>query len=373
MSGLSLSMVILTVVGARPQFIKARPVSTALAAAGLREVVLHTGQHYDDKMSGIFFRELGLRKPDIQLGVGSGSHAVQTGAMLVGIEAAILEHKPDWVLVFGDTNSTLAGALAASKLQVPVAHVEAGLRSFNPQMPEEVNRIVADSLSQALFAPTLTACQNLYREGSAQTRVYLVGDVMFDAVLLFREMAMRSSKVLDDLRLSAKSYVLATVHRAENTDCQDRLRKILEGLSLVAQQVAIVMPLHPRTRRVLSTLNIRLPPNLRLIEPVGFLDMQRLEIGAEVIATDSGGVQKESFWHGVPCVTFRDETEWVELVESGVNTLCPPTSADTIATAILEARTRRVPTLPLHGDGTAATQIVRHLSAHPTPRRAKSQ
>lgn len=359
-------MLILTILGARPQFIKAAPVSLALAAAGLREIVLHTGQHYDDNMSGVFFRELGLRAPDIHLGVGSRSHAQQTAAMLVGIEKALLEHKPAWVLVYGDTNSTLAGALAAAKLRLPVAHVEAGLRSFNLLMPEEVNRLVADRLSRALFAPTSAACQNLRREGFPLDSVHRVGDVMFDAIRMFREAALRPSRVLAELRLQPKRYCLATIHRAENTDCPERLRAIFEGLGLAAQSLPVVLPLHPRTRQALRQLELEPPPNLRVLEPVGFLDMQRLEMDARVIATDSGGVQKEAFWHRVPCVTLRDETEWVELLETGANQLCPPASPARICAQLLEAQGRQVQPAPLYGDGTAARQIAALLSA-PAP------
>ncbi|HWX20978.1 MAG TPA: UDP-N-acetylglucosamine 2-epimerase (non-hydrolyzing) [Candidatus Binatia bacterium] len=361
-------MVILTVLGARPQFIKAKPVSAALADAGLREILLHTDQHYDDNMSGVFFRELGLRTPDIHLGVGSGSHGEQTGAMLIGVEKAILQHKPDWTLIYGDTNSTLAGALAASKLNVPVAHVEAGLRSFNLGMPEEINRIVADRLSLLLFAPTPAACENLCREGHPENRVHCVGDVMFDAILAFRETVLRSSKALTDLQLAPKSYFLATIHRAENTDRPARLRAIVDGLNLVAQTLPGVLPLHPRTRRAVQKLGLAFSPNLRVIEPLGFLDMQRLEMEARMIATDSGGVQKEAFWHRVPCVTLRDETEWVELVEAGANQLCPPADPRRICAHLLEASQRQVQSAPLYGNGTAAKQIAALLRASSEPR-----
>jgi UDP-GlcNAc3NAcA epimerase len=354
---------ILTIVGARPQFIKAAPVSRALAEAGLVELLLHTGQHYDGNMSDVFFRELGLRSPDIHLGVGSGSHATQTGAMLVGIEKAVLEREPDLVLIYGDTNSTLAGALAASKLGVPVAHVEAGLRSFNRSMPEEINRLVADQLSTLLFVPTETALRNLRREGCGPEGVYLVGDVMRDAIDLFAEKARSAPGILEDLQLTQKSYILATIHRAENTDRPATLRAIFEGLGLAAREIPVIVPLHPRTRQALQRLGAPPPPGVRLIDPVGFLDMQRLEMGARVIATDSGGVQKEAFWHKVPCVTLRNETEWVELIQAGVNCLCRADDPALIAQTLLAAKPRPYLAPEMYGDGTAARKIAAQLLA----------
>jgi UDP-GlcNAc3NAcA epimerase len=354
---------ILTIVGARPQFIKAAPVSRALAEAGLAEVLLHTGQHYDGNMSDVFFRELELRAPDIHLGVGSGSHAAQTGAMMVGIEKAALEREPDMVLIYGDTNSTLAGALAASKLDVPVAHVEAGLRSFNRNMPEEINRLVADRLSTLLFVPTETALRNLRREGCGEEGLFLVGDVMRDAIDLFAEKARSAPGILADLQLTHKSYILATIHRAENTDHPAKLRAIFEGLGRAARKTPVIVPLHPRTRKALQQLGAPPPPGVRLIDPVGFLDMQRLEMGARVIATDSGGVQKEAFWHKVPCVTLRDETEWVELTQAGVNTLCRADNPALIAQTLLAAGPFPDPAPEMYGDGTAARKIAAHLLA----------
>jgi UDP-GlcNAc3NAcA epimerase len=354
-------MKILTIVGARPQFIKAAPVSRALTEAAIEEVLLHTGQHYDRNMSDVFFQELGLRAPNLHLGIGSGSHAEQTAAMLVGIEKAILRHQPGWVLIYGDTNSTLAGALAAAKLHVPIAHVEAGLRSFNLRMPEEINRLVADRLSTILFAPTQTACANLRREGYPDAGIFLVGDVMYDAILGFRERARQDSHILAQLQLASNSFALATIHRAENTDSPKTLQTIFEGLALAARQMPVVIPLHPRTRKALALLGQALPENVRVIEPLGFLDMQCLEMAARVIATDSGGVQKEAFWHGVPCVTLRAETEWVELTEAGVNRLCPPTDAANICEALLGAKFPAGTLNTLYGDGTAAKKIAARL------------
>jgi UDP-GlcNAc3NAcA epimerase len=331
-------MKLVTVIGARPQFIKAAPVSRALRAhGGIQEFLLHTGQHYDANMSQVFFDELEIPRPDLDLQVGSGSHAEQTARMLTGIEAALLREKPDRVLVYGDTNSTLAGALAAAKLQLPVAHVEAGLRSFNPRMPEEINRVLTDHCADLLLAPTRAAVANLRREGVPDERIALVGDVMYDAALFYAERAAQRSRILSDLALEPGRYVLATVHRAENTDVPGRLAAILEGLGEIAREEPVVLPLHPRTRARIGSASQSALRRLRVIDPVGYLDMVLLERHAALIATDSGGVQKEAYFHGVPCVTLRDETEWVELVELGWNRLAPPTSAAAVAAPIRAA------------------------------------
>lgn len=360
-------MKVVTIVGARPQFIKAVPVSRALEQAGIQEFLLHTGQHYDAEMSDVFFKELELRPPDLNLHVGSGSHGEQTAAMLVGIERALVAQKPDWVLIYGDTNSTLAGAVAAAKLRLPVAHVEAGLRSFNRRMPEELNRIVADALSTLLFVPTENARQNLVKEGVAEARIVWTGDVMLDAALMFRERALANSHVLTSLGLSEKGYLLATVHRAENTDSPARLKIILDGLNEVARELPVIFPVHPRTRIALKDLGFDptspLPLcSLRLVAPVGFLDMLRLEMSAAVIATDSGGVQKEAFFHGVPCVTLRDETEWVETVALGWNRLVSTLDPEAIAQAILAARGSDGHPATPYGDGQAVRSIVEGLT-----------
>lgn len=351
---------ILTIVGARPQFIKAAPVSAALARAGLQEFLLHTGQHYDRSMSEIFFEELGLRPPDLNLEVGSASHAEQTAAMLLGIERALLAQKPDWMVIYGDTNSTLAGALAAAKLHLPVAHVEAGLRSFNRRMPEEINRVVADVIADILFVPTATAQQNLQREGVPKERIIRTGDVMLDVALMFRDVARERSFILDRLGLTDGGYVLATVHRAENTDDPARLAVIVGGLATVARELQVVLPLHPRTRKLI-TAGVVQTGGIQIVEPVGFLDMLRLEMSAAVIATDSGGVQKEAFFHRVPCVTLRDETEWVESVELGWNRLCPPVEAGPLAAAVLAARGTAGRAGQPYGDGRAAELIAARL------------
>lgn len=356
---------ILTIVGARPQFIKAAAVSRALRPIlEIEEVLAHTGQHYDANMSDVFFRELDLAEPDYHLGIGSGSHGWQTGRMLEAIEAVLLAEKPDRVVVYGDTNSTLAGALAAAKLNIPVAHVEAGLRSFNRRMPEETNRVVADHVSDLLFAPTTTARQNLLAEGIAEDRIHLVGDVMYDAALYYGSKALRESRILESLQAKPGEYVLATVHRAENTDSAALLTALFDGLIQVSENLPVVLPLHPRTRRALERegLMARVARALRLIDPVGYLDMVMLEKHAGVVVTDSGGVQKEAFFYRVPCVTVRQETEWVELVELGWNRLAPPLSADFLVNAVNEALAKLPSTGENpYGDGHSAEKIVQTL------------
>jgi len=358
-----------TIVGARPQFIKAAAVSRVLRAnGGVEELLVHTGQHYDENMSDVFFDELEIPQPDYHLGIGSGSHGTQTGRMLEAIERVLREERPDGVLVYGDTNSTLAGALAAAKLHVPVAHVEAGMRSFNRRMPEEINRVLTDHLSGLLFASTQTAVNNLRHEGIPAEAVHLVGDVMYDVALYYAHRAATQSRVLAALGLAARQYVLATIHRAENTDHAGRLAAIVGGLEQVAQEIPVVFPVHPRTRKVLEHQG-RLPtgcPGLRLVAPVGYLDMVTLEKNAAVIATDSGGVQKEAYLYRVPCVTLRDETEWVELVEVGANRLCPPQAPAVVAEAIRAGVRDGFPAAAprdLYGDGTAAARMADLLCA----------
>lgn len=349
-------MKILSVVGARPQFIKAGALSACLRVRHA-EYLLHTGQHYDDAMSAVFFRDLEIPKPDANLGIGSASHAQQTGAMLVGIEKAILEVKPDFVLVYGDTNSTLAGALAAAKLHIPVAHVEAGLRSFNRQMPEEINRLLTDHLSEVLLCPSQTAIDNLSREGVTQG-VRLVGDVMADALRLALTKARLNASVLERFGLKGKQFLLTTVHRAENTDDLRRLMGIVTALEQIDERV--VFPVHPRTRKKLEEISFTARnPNLTLVDPVGYLDMVQLEASARLILTDSGGIQKEAYWLGVPCLTLREETEWIETLQLGWNTLVGANTE-----RILQAvRTFEPPTArpALYGDGYAAECCVAAL------------
>lgn len=355
-------MQIVTIVGARPQFIKAAAVSGVLRQmAGVREWLVHTGQHYDENMSQIFFDELGIAEPDFRLGVGSLPHGAQTGRMMAALETILLDLRPDWVLVYGDTNSTLAGALSAAKLQIPVAHVEAGLRSFNRHMPEEINRLVTDRVSDLLLAPTPAAVAHLAREGIQGEHVQLVGDVMYDVALSCGERAEHESDVLHRLGLEAGDYILVTVHRAENTDDPARLGCIASALAQVAKRHAVVMPLHPRTRGALerSGLFNQAAGAMRLIEPVGYLDMVMLERHARLIATDSGGVQKEAFFHATPCVTLRDETEWIELVELGFNRLAPPRSVAHVVEQIEAALASPPPSRPedLYGGGQAGRRI----------------
>lgn len=314
-------MKIVTIVGARPQFIKASPVSAALRKNNT-EYLIHTGQHYDENMSKLFFDELGIPQPDLNLGIGSGHHAEQTGQMLIGIEKVLLEQTPDVVLVYGDTNSTLAGAIAASKLNIPIAHVEAGLRSFNKTMPEEVNRVLTDKISNLMFCPTQTAVTHLKAEGINEG-VFLTGDVMYDASLHFSKLADQKGSVVGRLELSPKEYILATCHRPQNTDDQAILINIIEAFIESGEQ--IVFPVHPRTKGFLNKFGlyekIENSSNLKLIEPVGYLEMIQLERDAKKILTDSGGVQKEAYFYHVPCITMRPETEWTETVDDGWNVL----------------------------------------------------
>ena len=309
-------MKIITVIGARPQFIKCAAVSKELRKKHT-ELIIHTGQHYDENMSNVFFDELEIPKPDFNLEVGSGNHGKQTGEMLSKIEEIYLKEKPDLVLVYGDTNSTLAGALAASKLLIPVAHVEAGLRSRNMNMPEEQNRILTDHISEYLFTPTKTADENLKNEGLSN--IFSVGDVMYDGVLFFTKLSEEKSKILEHSHLKKNEYILATIHRAENTDFKARLESIFKGLEESGEN--IILPLHPRTNKYIKEYGIQLGKNIKVIDPVGYLDMIALESNAKKIVTDSGGVQKEAFFMGVPCITLRDETEWVETISNGWNVI----------------------------------------------------
>jgi UDP-GlcNAc3NAcA epimerase len=311
---------ILTVVGARPQFIKAAAVSRAIRETnGLSEVMIHTGQHFDPNMSDVFFEELDIPKPQYHLDVNGGGHGDMTGRMLIAIEPILQAEKPDWVVVYGDTNSTLAGSLAASKLQIPLAHVEAGLRSFNRRMPEEINRVIADHLSTLHFCPTAAAVSNLAAEGVVRG-VHHVGDVMYDATLFATDKAEASSTILSHLGLKSKKYALATVHRAENTDDPRRLRSIVQFLQGRGREHSVVLPLHPRTRQAARRMGVEMD-GLQVIEPVGYLDMTKLLHHATEVYTDSGGLQKEAYFHRAPCTTLRDETEWTETITHGWNRL----------------------------------------------------
>lgn len=348
-------MKILTVVGARPQFVKAAAVSRVLREKHT-EVLVHTGQHYDERMSEVFFHELGIPQPDYNLEVGSAGHSVQTGEMLIRMEPIFEKEEPDWVLVYGDTNSTLAGALVASKLHIPVAHVEAGLRSFNREMPEEINRVLTDHVSQLLLCPAQKAADNLKLEG-VTFGVHVVGDVMYDAVLRHSEAAQKKSAVLDILGLKIKKYLLVTVHRASNVDDTGKLLNILETFSMLGETV--VFPIHPRTRKAIQATGFSLGENIKLIEPVGYLDMLCLEKNARMILTDSGGVQKEAYWFGTPCITLREETEWVETVETGWNSVVGVERERILNAVYSFAAPSARPNL--FGDGDASQKIVRLL------------
>lgn len=353
-------MKILSVIGARPQFIKAAPVCKVLRQDGHKEYLVHTGQHYDAHMSQIFFDELGIPEPDTNLAIGSGSHGKQTGQMLIALEDVYLKQKPDLVLVYGDTNSTLAGALAAVKLQVPVAHVEAGLRSFNRQMPEEHNRVLTDHSAEILFCPTQTAVDHLRNEGITRN-VHLVGDTMVDAVLQFGSLAQQKSKILHSLKINAKEYILATAHRPYNTDDPDCLHNILNAFETIGE--TIIFPVHPRTRKKIAELELSMDlfERVRMIDPVGYLDMLMLERNARLILTDSGGIQKEAYFFQVPCVTMRPETEWVETVEAGWNVLVGAHSQRIVEIALTHVWPEEPPP-PLFGDGRASERIGQHLS-----------
>jgi|SRR5579862_2475321 len=357
-------MKLMTIVGARPQFIKAAAVEHAIrtavaAGAGIRSVLVHTGQHYDHEMSQVFFDELGLQAPDYDLGIGSGSHGAQTGQMLEAVESVMVSEKPDVVLVYGDTNSTLAGALAAAKLNLPIAHVEAGLRSYNRRMPEELNRVLTDHVSAWLFCPTETAAANLQREGIVNG-VHVVGDVMYELTVQFAG----AGKLPDEWRsggIERDGYVLATLHRAENTDDEARLRGIVGALVEISETVPVMVPLHPRTRKTLKQMSIEVPDRVHLVNPLGYGRMIAAEEGARVIVTDSGGVQKEAFWLGVPCVTVRGETEWLESLDEDRNVLAGSEKGKIVA-AIRAQLSRGRLARPHISRSSAGSDIVRLLS-----------
>ena len=352
-------MKVLSVVGARPEFIQAAPVSVALRR-GDTEILVHTGQHYDYLMSQVFFQELAIPEPNYNLGVGSGSHGRQTGEMLVRLEEVMSAERPDWVIVRGDTNSTLAGALAAAKLGIPLAHVEAGARSFNRRMPEELNRLVADRVADLLFCIAPSAVVNLAAEG-INSGVHYVGDVMYDAVLSSLPVALGRSDIRRRLGIAPKRYLLATVHRAGNTDNPDNLRGIVAALNAIDEP--IVFPVHPRTRRALAALGLEFGPSVQAIEPVGYLDMLALEHNARLILSDSGGVTREAYFLGVPCATLREETEHVETVANGWNVLVGA-EPERILRAVAQFHPEGTPPR-VFGDGTAAQQIVDLLRASP--------
>jgi UDP-N-acetylglucosamine 2-epimerase len=361
--------VFISIVGARPQFIKAAAVSRAIAEHNrkfpeypIAEKTIHTGQHYDGLMSGVFFEQLEIRKPDYNLCVGSGTHGKQTARMLEEIERILITEAPAFIIVYGDTNSTLSGALAAAKLQIPIAHVEAGLRSFNRRMPEEVNRVLTDHVSDILLCPTETAVANLTSEGISEG-VYLAGDVMYDSLCLYAKKAKAiEHKTLKQLGLESKSYYLATVHRAENTDDGNCLQDIFDALDKISStKYPVVLSLHPRTRQKISEGNVVAGESIRIIPPVPYLEMMTLETNARAILTDSGGVQKEAYWLKVPCITLRNETEWSETVDSGWNVLAGPNYKRIVqAVEQAESHPNRYENL-IYGNGHCAKQICRIL------------
>jgi UDP-GlcNAc3NAcA epimerase len=387
-------MKIVTIVGARPQFIKAATVSRAILAFNrkhrssghsrskkhIREILVHTGQHYDYLMDKVFFEELRLPKPDYHLGVGSGSHGKQTGLMLERIEAVVNKEKPGIVVVYGDTNSTLAGALAAAKLRIPVAHVEAGLRSYNRAMPEEINRLITDHLSTILFCPTTQAVRNLLQEGIKDRKrkvVKKVGDVMHDSILYYSKLAEKKSTILKDLNLFSHkdspipqsairipNYYLATLHRAENTDNPNRLKSILKALNEIGKDVPVILPLHPRTKKMIEAHHLlRETKGIKLIDPVSYLDMLKLEKNAKAILTDSGGVQKEAYWFRVPCFTLREETEWVETIQSRWNVLVGSETKNIVKKVRYKMGRKPPPRRAgIFGDGKASEKVVQVLS-----------
>ena len=360
-------MKILTILGARPQFIKAGSVSREIAKhKEIKEIIVHTGQHYDTNMSEIFFKEMQIPKPDYFLGIGGKSHGAMTGKMIEKIEELALKEKPDWIMVYGDTNSTLAGSIVASKLHIKLAHVEAGLRSFNMKMPEEVNRILTDRVSDILFCPTKIAVENLKKEGfpfytaNGEQKIVNVGDVMQDGALFYKQFAKKPS----NLEFKTSNFILCTIHRAENTDNHKRLKAIFEALNEIAKEQQIILPLHPRTKKIIDNLELKID-NLTIIEPVGYLEMVWLIDNCSLVMTDSGGLQKEAFFFNKPCITLRDETEWVELVELGVNILVGA-NKEKILNAYKTSSNFQLPTsnLNLYGGGKASENIVKELISY---------
>jgi UDP-GlcNAc3NAcA epimerase len=353
---------ILTILGARPQFIKAGSVSREIAKyKEINEVIVHTGQHYDANMSDIFFQEMQIPKPNYFLGIGGKSHGAMTGQMIEKIEEVAFKEKPDWIMVYGDTNSTLAGAIVASKLHIKLAHVEAGLRSFNMKMPEEVNRIVTDRVSNILFCPTDTAIANLQNEGynNLDCKIVKVGDVMQDGAIFYKKFSRKPHCEIKD------EYILCTLHRAENTDDASRLRAIFEALEEIAKEKQIILPLHPRTKKIIENLKLNIQ-SLTIIEPVGYLEMVWLIDHCSLVMTDSGGLQKEAYFFQKPCITLRDETEWVELVDCGANSLVGADTKKIISTydsliANLQPAKQKLQTKSLYGDGKASENIIKEL------------
>jgi UDP-GlcNAc3NAcA epimerase len=358
---------IVTIVGARPQFIKASVVSRTLQLLAVPEVIIHTGQHFDSNMSDIFFEEMQIPKPHYNLEINSLHHGAMTGRMLEKIENVLLDEKPDLVLVYGDTNSTLAGALAAKKIHIKVAHIEAGLRSFNQKMPEEINRILTDRISDLLFCPTSVAVNNLKKEGfeTFDSRIIQVGDVMYDAALFYEKLSEKRSTIIADLNSNNEKYILCTIHRQENTDDENSLKSIMDALNAINRKIKIIMPLHPRTKQIIKRVGIKI--NFKSIDPVGYFDMIQLIKNSSLVMTDSGGLQKEAYFYRKYCLTIRDQTEWIELVENGYNFLA---HADTnqILNTFEKIQTLKKADFSKHlyGDGNAALKIVKNLKKYCT-------
>ena len=353
-------MKIVTIIGARPQFIKASILSLEFSKdQSIEEIIIHTGQHFDHNMSQIFFEEMMIPAPKYNLGIQNLSHGAMTGRQLEKVEEILLKEKPDFVLVYGDTNSTLAGALAAVKIHIPVIHVESGLRSFNRKMPEEINRLLTDHIATILFVPSEVSFNNLIKEGIDKKKIFNVGDIMFDSTLYFSKKADHASKILDQLGIQKRNYILTTIHRPENTDSPTRLKNIFDALSSLDTQV--IIPIHPRTKGKLAEYKCNIRKNIKLIDPVGFFDMIILEKNASKIATDSGGIQKEAFFHGVPCITIREQTEWVELLDIGVNILTG-SNIDNLKKA-LNSDLKPFEPNNIYGSGNTANKIIKILKS----------
>lgn len=353
-------MKIITILGARPQFIKAGSVSREFARhSEITEIIVHTGQHYDANMSDVFFSEMKIPKPNYFLGIGGSSHGSMTGQMIEKIEEVLIKESPDWVLVYGDTNSTLAGALAASKLHIKIAHVEAGLRSFNMNMPEEINRVLTDRVSSILFCPTTTASENLEKEGfnTWNTIKTTPGDVMQDGAIFYKQYS-RAPEELEGLN----NFVLATIHRAENTDVPLRLKQIVDAINYISTDKTVILPIHPRTKNILKKLNFSFSKNVKVIDPVGYLNMVWLIDNSDLVLTDSGGLQKEAFFFSKPCITMRDETEWIELVENNFNILVGA-DHDKIINSYNSHKFSTNFNKDLYGGGKASAQIAKSLIA----------
>ena len=351
-------MKIISVVGARPQFIKLAILSKEIRE-NHNEIIIHTGQHYDDNMSRYFFEEMQIAKPDYNLNIGSGSHGKQTAEMLIGLEDIFLHQKPDVVITFGDTNTTLATGLAATKLNIPVAHVEAGLRSHNREMPEEINRILTDHISDYLFAPTLTAMENIKIE-NLYGKPFLVGDVMYDSLLYYGKIAEQKSRILKNLKLKQKEYILLTLHRPYNVDNIQKLQNIFSALKQTKR--FIVLPVHPRSRKMIESTNTIIPENISIIEPLGYLDFIFLQKHSEKIITDSGGIQKEAYLNGIPCITIRPETEWIETVKAGWNVLVGDKKDQLIENCLHFKPSHNRPRY--FGDGNSSKKIISILESH---------